>query len=168
MIIDLTSLSTNLKEEEIVDREVLFNIEYAKNTIIKNLKNVFFKGKIKRVGNDVFTLTGTIDGIMVLPDDLTLEDVDYQFSIQIDENFGEAIENNENNLEITQNTIDILPFLWQNIVVEIPSKIRSNDKQQVNIEGEGWRLISDDEVHASNNSPFSDLQKLLDDKEGSE
>lgn len=168
MIIDLTSLSTNLQDEEIVDREVLFNIEYAKNTIIKNLKNVFFKGKIKRVGNDVFTLTGTIDGIMVLPDDLTLEDVDYQFSIQIDENFGEAIENNENNLEITQNTIDILPFLWQNIVVEIPSKIRSNDKQQVNIEGEGWRLISDDEVHASNNSPFSDLQKLLDDKEGSE
>lgn len=47
---------------------------------------------------------------MILPDDITLEDVEYHFSSQIEVNFGETVENDENNLEITQNTIDILPF----------------------------------------------------------
>ena len=53
-------------------------------------------------------------------------------------------------------------------LVEIPSKVRGNANEDINLEGDGWRLINEDEVHASNNSPFSDLQKLLDDKEGSE
>ena len=168
MIIDLTSLSTNLQDEVTIDKEIKFDGEYSKNTLIRNLKNTFFNGKVVRISDDLFTLKGIIDGIMILPDDITLEDVEYHFSIQIEENFGETVENDENNLEITQNTIDILPFLWQNIVVEIPSKIRSNDEKNINIEGDGWRLIKEDEVHINNNSPFSDLQKLLDDKEGSE
>lgn len=168
MIIDLTSLSINLQDEVTIDKEIKFDGEYSKNTLIRNLKNTFFNGKVVRISDDLFTLKGIIDGIMILPDDITLEDVEYHFSIQIEENFGETVENDENNLEITQNTIDILPFLWQNIVVEIPSKIRSNDEKNINIEGDGWRLIKEDEVHINNNSPFSDLQKLLDDKEGSE
>lgn len=168
MIIDLTSLSINLQDEVTIDKEIKFDGEYSKNTLIRNLKNTFFNGKVVRISDDLFTLKGIIDGIMILPDDITLEDVEYHFSIQIEENFGETVENDENNLEITQNTIDILPFLWQNIVVEIPSKIRSNDEKNINIEGDGWRLIKEDEVHINNNSPFSDLQKLLNDKEGSE
>ena len=168
MIIDLTSLSTNLQDEVTIDKEIKFDGEYSKNTLIRNLKNTFFNGKVVRISDDLFTLKGIIDGIMILPDDITLEDVEYHFSIQIEENFGETVENDENNLEITQNTIDILPFLWQNIVVEIPSKVRGNANEDINLEGDGWRLINEDEVHASNNSPFSDLQKLLDDKEGSE
>ena len=168
MIIDLTSLSINLQDEVTIDKEIKFDGEYSKNTLIRNLKNTFFNGKVVRISDDLFTLKGIIDGIMILPDDITLEDVEYHFSIQIEENFGETVENDENNLEITQNTIDILPFLWQNIVVEIPSKVRGNANEDINLEGDGWRLINEDEVHASNNSPFSDLQKLLDDKEGSE
>ena len=134
MIIDLTSLSTNLQDEVTIDKEIKFDGEYSKNTLIRNLKNTFFNGKVVRISDDLFTLKGIIDGIMILPDDITLEDVEYHFSIQIEENFGETVENDENNLEITQNTIDILPFLWQNIVVEIPSKIRSNDEKNINIE----------------------------------
>lgn len=168
MIIDLTSLSTNLQDEVVINKEIKFNDDYGKNTPIKELKDAFFNGKIIRISDDLFNLTGIIDGIMILPDDITLEDVEYHFSSQIEVNFGETVENDENNLEITQNTIDILPFLWQNIVVEIPSKVRGNANEDINLEGDGWRLINEDEVHASNNSPFSDLQKLLDDKEGSE
>lgn len=168
MIIDLGSLVTNLKKSIDIDKSIDMSSIDLSNTSIRKLNNTYFKGKITRLGDDTFSIVGILSGTMVLPDDITLEDVDYNYEIQIDENFGESTENSENNIEIVQNTIDILPFLWQNIIVEIPLKIVSDKNKDKTIEGNGWRLISEDEVNTSKDSPFSDLQKLLDSKGRSE
>ena len=60
-----------------------------------------------------------------------------------------------------QNTIDILPILWQNIIVEIPLKVTTHE--DVDLKGDGWRLISEEdyEKERSQNSPFSNLEELL-------
>ena len=168
MIIDLGSLVTNLKESIDIDKSIDMSSVDLSNTSIRKLNNTYFKGKITRISDDTFSIIGVLSGTMVLPDDITLEDVDYNYEIQIDENFGESTENSENNIEIVQNTIDILPFLWQNIIVEIPLKVVSDKNKDKTIEGNGWRLISEDEVNTSKDSPFSDLQKLLDSKGRSE
>ncbi len=168
MIIDLGSLVTNLKESIDIDKSIDMSSVDLSNTSIRKLNNTYFKGKITRISDDTFSIVGILSGTMVLPDDITLEDVDYNYEIQIDENFGESTENSENNIEIVQNTIDILPFLWQNIIVEIPLKVVSDKNKDKTIEGNGWRLISEDEVNTSKDSPFSDLQKLLDSKGRSE
>ena len=168
MIIDLGSLVTNLKESIDIDKSIDMSSVDLSNTSIRKLNNTYFKGKITRISDDTFSIVGILSGTMVLPDDITLEDVDYNYEIQIDENFGESTENSENNIEIVQNTIDILPFLWQNIIVEIPLKVVNDENKNKTFEGNGWRLISEDEVNTSNNSPFSDLQKLLDSKGRSE
>lgn len=165
MIIDLSSLVTNLKECIDIDECVDITSIDLSNTNIRKLNNTYLKGKITRISDDTFSIIGVLSGTMVLPDDITLEDVDYNYEIQIDENFGE---NTENNIEIVQNTIDILPFLWQNIIVEIPLKVVSDKNRNKTTQGNGWRLISEDEVNTDNNSPFSDLQKLLDSKGRSE
>ena len=168
MIIDLSSLVTNLKGSIDIDNSVDVTSIDLSNTSIRKLNNTYFKGKITRISDDTFSINGLLSGTMVLPDDVTLESVDYNYEIQIDENFGENTENNENNIEIVQNTIDILPFLWQNIIVEIPLKVVSDKNKNKTIKGNGWRLISEDEVNTDNNSPFNDLQKLLDSKGRSE
>ena len=168
MIIDLSSLVTNLKENINVDQNVDTSSLDLSSTNIRSLNNTYFKGKITRISDDTFSISGVLSGTMVLPDDVTLEDVNYNYEIQIDENFGENTENDENNIEIVQNTIDILPFLWQNIIVEVPLKVVGDKNKDQKIEGNGWRLISEDEVNNDNNSPFSDLQKLLDSKGRSE
>lgn len=168
MIIDLGSLVTNLRESIDIDKSIDMSSVDLSNTSIRKLNNTYFKGKITRISDDTFSIVGILSGTMVLPDDITLEDVDYNYEIQIDENFGESTENSENNIEIVQNTIDILPFLWQNIIVEIPLKVVSDKNKDKTIEGNGWRLISEDEVNTSKDSPFSDLQKLLDSKGRSE
>ena len=168
MIIDLGSLVTNLKEGIDIDKSIDMSSVDLSNTSIRELNNTYFKGKITRISDDTFSIVGILSGTMVLPDDITLEDVDYNYEIQIDENFGESTENSENNIEIVQNTIDILPFLWQNIIVEIPLKVVNDKNKDKTIEGNGWRLISEDEVNTSKDSPFSDLQKLLDSKGRSE
>ena len=168
MIIDLSSLVTNLKDSIDIDKSIDMSSVDLSNTSIRKLNNTYFKGKITRISDDTFSIVGILSGTMVLSDDITLEDVDYNYEIQIDENFGESTENSENNIEIVQNTIDILPFLWQNIIVEIPLKVVSDKNKDKTIEGNGWRLISEDEVNTSKDSPFSDLQKLLDSKGRSE
>jgi len=171
MNIDLSSLITNLNDEIIVDGCVNISDDLLKNVSIRKLNDVYFNGKVTRISDDMFNLYGNLSGVMTLPDDITLEDVEHTFFVQIDENFGETEEIDENNIEIVQNTIDIIPFLWQNIVVEIPSKIVSEKSQNISLEGEGWRFIREDDIEdikRENNSPFSDLQKLLDSKEGSE
>ena len=101
---------------------------------------------------------------MVLPDDITLEDVEVKFSSDIEESFSEKGKTEEKNLEIIQNRLDITEFLWQNILVEIPLQVVSEKNAHITLEGDGWRLITEEELELekSNNSPFSELSKMFD------
>ena len=93
---------------------------------------------------------------MVLKDDITLEPVDYEFMAELEEI-----------LEKSKNILDITDILWQNILVEIPSKVRSTD-EDINLEGNGWRVISEDRFNQErnkSNNPFANLDELLNTKE---
>ena len=161
MNINMLELITNKKDEILINEDVVINDELLKESSIKKLDNVIFDGKIERIMDDEYCLNGTLSGIMILPDDVTLEDVEYKFSVEIDENFTDNDEKSENILKIMQNTIDILPILWQNIIVEIPLKVTTHE--DVDLKGDGWRLISEEEFEKerSHNSPFSNLEELL-------
>ena len=157
MIIDIQKLK-NLNEEFLIDSNLEVNNTYYEDTNIRRLENVCFKGKIKKQVDDTYSIIGNLTGKMVLPDDITLEDYNHEFNIEIDEIIDENIINN-------QKTLDIIEILWQNIVVEIPLKAVNKKNENLHLKGEGWRLISEDEVDISDN-PFSDLEKILKDKEG--
>ena len=161
MNINMLELITKRKDEIIINEDIIINDELLKETSIKKLDNVIFDGKIERIMEDEYCLNGTLSGIMILPDDITLEDVEYKFSTEIDEYFTDNDEKSENILKIMQNTIDILPILWQNIIVEIPLKVTTSEG--VDLKGDGWRLISEEEFEKerSHNSPFSNLEELL-------
>ena len=59
-----------------------------------------------------------------------------------------------------QKTIDITEDLWQNILVEIPLKCVNDKNKDLTLEGDGWRLISEDDVKLENN-PLNSLKDLL-------
>ena len=160
MKIDLTKLITNIIDSININEEVKINEELIKNSNIKRLENVIFNGKITKDYDMNLELSGVISGTMILPDDITLEDTNYDFKIDILENIEELF-------KIDKNTIDILDYLWQNILVEVPLKVRNPKNENIKLEGNGWRLISEDDLANRSNRPFSDLSKLLD-KEGSE
>ena len=160
MKIDLTKLITNIIDSININEEVKINEELIKNSNIKRLENVIFNGKITKDYDMNLELSGVISGTMILPDDITLEDTNYDFKIDILENIEELF-------KIDKNTIDILDYLWQNILVEVPLKVRNQKNENIKLEGNGWRLISEDDLANRSNRPFSDLSKLLD-KEGSE
>lgn len=152
MIIELFDLITNGKTINI-DNDVTIPNELIKESTIRRLNNIHFKGCIKKLIDDTYQLEGTISGIMILPDDITLEDYEYNFTSEIEEKIEETSIN-------SQKTLDITGILWQNILVEIPLKAVNEKNKDLTLEGDGWRLIKEDEVKSSNN-PLSGLEELF-------
>ena len=152
MIIELFDLITNGKTINI-DNDITIPNELIKESTIRRLNNIHFKGCIKKLIDDTYQLEGTISGIMILPDDITLEDYEYNFTSEIEEKIEETSIN-------SQKTLDITGILWQNILVEIPLKAVNEKNKDLTLEGDGWRLIKEDEVKSSNN-PLSSLEDLL-------
>ena len=159
MIIDLTGLIVRNDLEIVIDDDIDISSEYLKNTSIKGLDKVHFTGSINSLSDGDFEISGKIFGKMTLADDVTLEDVQEEFHIEVEEVFNDMV--NDNKLQIVQNKLDITDFLWQNILVEVPSKIRKDDSN-IHLEGDGWRFITEDELVNDNKSPFSELSKILD------
>ena len=157
MDIDLSLLHSNTVSE--IDISNTYNIpkEYYENTDIIKLDNILVQGKIKRVLNEENELCDYVDmdikGEMILPDSISLEEVNYPFSIEYSDFLSDFTKKNEN-------TLDIFQLLWENIVLEIPlqfTKVQDLSK----FHGDGWKLISEDD-RALENNPFAELLKDFD------
>ena len=152
MVIELFNLVVNNKKI-IIDNDVVINDELLKTSTIRRLNNVHFNGYLDRLIDDTYELSGTLSGTMILPDDITLEDYEYNFTSEIEENIEETSIN-------LQKTLDITDILWQNILIEVPSKVVNDKNKNIKLEGNGWRLISEDDLNSKNN-PLSELEDLL-------
>ena len=99
-------------------------------------------------------LAGVLSGTMIIPDDITFEDFEYNFTSEIEENIEETRIN-------FQKTIDITEDLWQNILVEIPLKAVNEKNKNLKLKGDGWRLISEDDITSNENNPLSSLEEMF-------
>ncbi len=133
MTIDLFNLVVNNKTINI-DSDIIIPNEYLENSGIRRLNNIHFKGNIKKLVDDTYSLEGVLSGTMILADDITLEDYEYNFTSEIEENIEETSIN-------LQKTLDITDILWQNILIEVPSKVVNDKNKNIKLEGNGWRLI---------------------------
>ena len=149
MEIDLNLLNTKSKID--IDGKVSFSKEEVQKAGILDMKEIYVKGSLTQE----YQLDLNIKGEMILPCSLTLEPVNYPFDIKIDENLDEFIENTKK----TQKTIDILPIIWENILMEIPMKIVSPKAKNMKTKGEGWELITDSKSKANNG--LAKLKDLL-------
>lgn len=46
--------------------------------------------------------------------------------------------------------------------MEVPSKVRGKKDEEITLEGDGWRLMTEDEYNKGNNLGLSELKTLLD------
>ena len=148
MEIDLSSLYSRVEEFIEVDSFVTFDKEIYHHSDIVDLKNVWVNGTISFNESDELECNFKVKGDMVLEDSISLKEVLYPFSCEI----CEKIEENE---EIFENRLDILPILWENIVLEVPLKF-TKEEDLSKFSGDGWKIISEEELKIKNN-PFRDL-----------
>lgn len=164
MIIDLTKLVTSNISKEDINININFADKIKESTIIE-LNDCRFIGDIKKIDRDNFELNGCISGVMVVPDNVTLEAADYKFSTEISEKINVLEEETDNSLTIVKNRLDITDFLWQNILVEIPLRVTNHD--DLTLKGDGWCLTTEEEIKKRHveDSPFGKLSEIFSSEE---
>ena len=135
MKINLNLLPVNINEEFTIPED------FYKDTGIKDLSKVKVNGIIKYNAADEIAINLDVSGKMKLNDAITNELIEYPFSIQIDDILEENDENIAKYFEKSQNILDIIEFLWENIVLEVP--IRVTNTTGVHLKGQGWELNSE-------------------------
>lgn len=137
MNVDITRLKSGIDEYIPISLVYSFSKDELSSTNIISLDNVSINGSITKEFDD-FSLNLTVSGVMVLPCSLTLKPTKHEFSIEIEEVLGENYKNN-------QNSLDIFPIIWENILMEIPIRIVNEDVSDIKLSGDGWKLITDGE-----------------------
>lgn len=150
MLLDLSALHSNVIDKITIDEIVSFPHEWLENSDIIRLDNLIVKGNIKRNSALEDEIHLAVSGEMVLEDSISLEEVNYPFSFELDK----ILEENDKKDE---NTLDIMSILWENIILEIPLKFTKVEDLS-KFHGDGWKLVSEDKIKKDNN-PFSDLLK---------
>ena len=154
MNIDLSLLHCNSVDD--IDISGVYDIDssYYKDTDVIRINPVDVKGKITRREDEDGELDDyiecTIKGSMIIPDSISLEELEYPFNIE----YNDILDKNDKKSE---NILDIFAFLWENILLEVPlqfTKVSDLSK----FRGDGWRLISEDDKNLENN-PFEKLLK---------
>ena len=150
MDINLDELYSDILDSISLDEDIIFLQETYYVDDIKRLSDVHLNGEITKNNQSEVILTGTLRGVMTILDSISLDEVNYPFSIELEENLEEIMEKGKN-------SIDILDILWQNIVLEVPLRY-TEVTDYSKYSGDGWRLISEEELKYENN-PFQALLK---------
>ena len=157
MNINLSKLLCNQTDEIVINEEIDIPKEYL-NDDIRDISKVKVSGNITNDGY-MISLNLNITCVLTLICSISLKDVKYDVDIDIEE---EISEENDENMKILNNSIDLLPIIWQNILMEIPIKVVSPDIEEKNIYGDGWKFITDEEEDKEIDPRLSKLKDYLD------
>lgn len=123
-----------------VDQDVTIPEEMFDGTDIKRIPACHVTGRIEIGYQDDISCDLDVEGTFILPCAVSLEDVSYDFSTKIEENLG----NFNDFYDKKKNSLDILPFIWENIVSEVPIRVVKEGVKPQNIVGDGWELVCDE------------------------
>ena len=160
---DIIRLNNNIVRSIEVNETYSFTKEELSGTDLLNLNDVKIEGEITKNSLGNVELNLYVEGVMVLPCAITLKPVNYPFNIEISGEIEELMENFEEKDRNFKNSIDILPIIWENILMEIPMRVVSEEADSnIKKEGNGWKFVTEEE---EKKSPLSELLDYLDDSE---
>ena len=128
------------------DEEIAFNsAAFAKMHQIRGLQDVTVSGNIhydttsERVFADL-----DIEGVMIVPCSITLEDVEYDFHTQSLEVFSFEKTDDEDVHEVKGDVVELLPVIFQLILLEVPLKVVKDGLKEYP-KGDGWEVVKEED-----------------------
>ena len=116
-----------------INKELKIPEEKYKPYDIKHISYLNVKGVIFINSNENIEINVNIKGTLILPCAVSLEDVNYNLDININEEITDS--NNKNQIYL-----ELFDILWQNIVLEVPLKITKKNINKNDFKGKGWEL----------------------------
>ena len=142
------------------DNDFVIDADTYKEVGILDLKNLHVTGDISLNSVSMLAVNLTVTGIMVIPDSVTTEPVDYPFTSKIEEEYDINDEFFLEYYQKEQNILDIMKILWENIVLEVP--MRFTLAKDAHLSGDGWSLGEDKNKDDQIDPRLAKLAKLLD------
>lgn len=158
MKIDLAKL--NVDNKIYLDDDFIVDLEKYQNKEILDLKNMHVKGSITYNILDNLEVDLVISGIMVLRDSVTLEPIEKDLDVKIEEEYSLEEEIIAEYYEKEQNVLDIMAILWENIVLEVPISLTKT--KNLEMSGEGWTLGEKVNNEKTIDPRLAKLEQLLD------
>ncbi|MBE6138229.1 MAG: DUF177 domain-containing protein [Firmicutes bacterium] len=161
MEFNLLRLKNNLEKYINIDLTHSFTEDELEGTGLLSLNNVMIKGEITKNAMDDIMLHLVVEGVMDLPCAITLVPVSHAFKVEIDGSRDELMDEQAENVKKDENILDILPIIWENILMEIPMRVVSPGAEEklTNLQGEGWKVITEEEKDI--NPELAKLKDLL-------
>jgi|SRR5690625_4394700 len=142
------------------------------NNDIRKIGLVQVKG-FCTIDKSEFIFNFNVSGVMILPCSRTLVDVPYSFSFDATEIFSTEGNINKEDMDediqihqISGDTIDLTPFIKENIILETPYRVISNEEMVD--KGTGWTFYTEEmlqqEKEQAIDPRLSKLKKLLNDE----
>ena len=145
------------------DNDFVIDADTYKEVGILDLKNLHVTGDISLNSVSMLAVNLTVTGIMVIPDSVTTEPVDYPFTSKIEEEYDINDEFFLEYYQKEQNILDIMKILWENIVLEVPMRFTATE--DAHLSGDGWSLGLDKNKEEQIDPRLAKLSELLDRKE---
>lgn len=105
--------------------------------------NVHYDASSERVYADL-----DIEGVMIVPCSITLEDVEYDFHTKSLEVFSfDKCEDGDIH-EVKGDVVELLPVIFQLILMEVPLKVVKEGLKQYP-KGEGWEVVKEEDYESA-------------------
>lgn len=141
MNIDITKLRSNYEKLINIDEEINNITEGLEGTDIKKIKNLKINGYIDRDVLDEYHIYLKIEGTLILECAITLKDVEYPISVEIDDNYEDLMAEIGENVKNITNSLDIWPIVCHNVLLVVPMRVVSPGAEVEITKGEGWKFI---------------------------
>ncbi len=123
---------------KVIDEDIVIPEDFYAATDIKGISPLKVSGVIKDTLADDIEINLDVHGSMILVDAISGEDIDVPIEMEIRQNLGDLVGESEKYYQNLQNTLDIIEFLWENIVLEVPISVTRQSGLQM--KGDGWEL----------------------------
>ncbi|MFV0381762.1 MAG: YceD family protein [Breznakia sp.] len=134
-------------QDDIITFDEIVSFEQAvflKNHHVRDVQDIHISGTLcYNLQSDFATCDFEIQGTMILPCAITNEDVTYPFSTKGSETFAfHKVEDHDAIIEAKGDVIELMPIIFQNIMMEVPLKVVKEDIKEYP-KGDGWEVVKE-------------------------
>lgn len=110
---------------------------------VKSIPEIHVTGTLQFDGNALVFSNLDLDGVMIVLDSITMEDLDVEFDTKSQETYSfEPVSQDEDIIAVKKNTLDINPEIFQAVLYEAPMALTRLPRDQYP-KGDGWAVLSD-------------------------